>query len=510
MREGVERLATGDYDKAVVVLARAVAAAPQEPLARVLLGSAYYWQGQVDQAMQEYQEALKLDPKNAQAHQLIGIAYAWKGDIDAAGKSFSTAAEIEPERPDIQMNLGSVEQAQGRLDLALDRFRKAVRVDPRYPLYRYQLGLLYVRLGRESDAQEELETALRLYPGYQDALLELGALRERESDLDGAVSRYRQAVKLKSRDAVARFRLAAALLKQKKGKEARQALSEAFNVSPSAKGGHLALSVAYGGKPAEAPVPGEGPKAPAAGTDEKDPAEQIEKNLSRVPPGVEAKVEVQVAYTPPARLEIKKPTEGRGTLGAALSQRVDPAESSQRGPMVAKREFILSADPAARKEQIQRMVKELRSAMASVPPGGQVHLGLNVQYQNPEQQEEGPSLHYEPRKVGNDLGLWVVGTGWMGLVQEVLPALEEGAGPDEPSLLAVGLGRLTVGESGPARAVFAKAVESDPRDVLARLGLAAACVAGGDEKSASEAYRAALVIEPKNAAAKDALEWLKR
>ena len=525
MREGMVKLADGDYDGAVQLLARAVVTAPQEPLARVLLGSAYYWQGQVDQAMQEYQEALKLDPDNAQAHQLMGIAYAWKGDVESAYREFGTAAQEEPGRPDVQMNLGSVELTRGRLPQALDRFRAAVRLDPSHPLYHYQLGLLYIRLGREADAQDELESALRLYPAYQDALLELAALRERAGDLSGAQSRFEEAVKLKPRDAVARFRLAEVLLREGRPGEARDALAGAFSVSPSAKeGGRLALSVAYGGKPAESVVPGSGPAGPGAGApgaaspaaEPPDPVGTLEKNLERIPPGVESKVEIQVAFTPPPQLEPRPPSEGRGSLGRALGQSMGPAgpgPDERRGPMVAKREVILSADPAKRKDQIDSLMKDLRSAMKSVPPGGRAHLGMNVQYQEPTSgAEAAPSLHYEPRRVGNDLGLWVMGTGWMSLVQEVLPDLERAVSRDGggTTLLAVGLGNLTAGESGPARETFAQATAASPKDVLAYLGLAAASVEAGDEAGAAGAYRKVLDLDPKNKIAKDALEWLKR
>ena len=46
---------------------------------------------------------------------------------------------------------------------------------------------------------------------------------------------------------------------------------------------------------------------------------------------------------------------------------------------------------------------------------------------------DGPApaeVTYEPRQVGNDMGLWVIGTGWMALVAEVLP--EPGEAPPHP------------------------------------------------------------------------------
>ena len=160
---------------------------------------------------------------------------------------FQKAAQIDASRPDIQMNLGSVEDSLNRTLDALGHFRKAVQLAPREPLYHYQLGMLYRKLGRDQEAAESLRNALKYFPEFEDALLELGAVEERRGDPKAAMRSFKKATDLKSRDAVARFRLARLYLSGQESRKARAVLTEAFHLTPEAGGAGLQLSVSYAG-----------------------------------------------------------------------------------------------------------------------------------------------------------------------------------------------------------------------------------------------------------------------
>jgi tetratricopeptide (TPR) repeat protein len=492
MSQGAEWMQAGAYKQAVDVFAKAVVSSPNEPLTHMMLGVAYYWSGQVDQAMTEYKEALRLDPSDAQAHQLKGIAHAWKGDVDDAWVEFSSAAALDPKRADVQMNLGSVLEARGDLSGALDRFRHSVALEPKHPLYRQQLGTLYARLGRDDEARDSFKQALDIYPSYQDALLELGSLEERAGRSKDALDLFAKAVKNKPRDAVARFLLASADWKSGKRADAKKALQDAFHVSPLDKGG-LALSMAYAGKPTS----GGSGKPSDDGKQEpppSDPVDQLKRNLQRLPADKKERVEVNLVYLPEPKLQVRKPQEGT-SLKRAL-------EGEPR-PIAVKREFVLPAgDLASREAQIENVVAGLKDVLKN-RPAGQVHLGMNVKVEEPFGQEaQDAKVAYEPHQEDNELGLWVVGTSWTELVKESLSGLEHDAA------LIRGAGLLTIGEASDAEAEFLSLTQSQPKEVLPKLGLAAAFVASGREAEAAEVYREVQKLDPKNGVARDALKWL--
>ena len=511
-------LAEKRYDDAVKELANAAVQTPDDPKVHQLLGAAYYWSGRVDQAEVEFRESLRLDAQDAQTHVLLGIVYAWNGKTLPAYEAFQTAAALDGNRADIQMNLGSVEETQGRFPEALAHFRRAVDLDPEHPLYHYQLGMLYRLLGRDEDAMASLERSLKHYARYQDAMLELGSVYERNGRSTQAFDMFERAVKIKERDAVARYRLARAALKLGKSDKARQALAGVFRLTPADRSRGLALSVSYGGKPdgggrggpsapgGQAPGPAPAPAAPA-------PLEVLAKNLARIPFDQDAALEVDMAFLSKPKIVQRKVDETPSSLKRAL----EDAGKPQNPLKSTRREFSLPAGSGeARRQDIQRVLDDLQRVLDAAPPDAETRLAMNLKFSDrpsgaPAGAGKGgdPKVSYQPRDVGNDMGLWVVGTGWTTLVEEALEEDEETL-PKNGALWWVveGIGRSTLGDSERASAAFERALALDPRSELAYLGRGVAMVIRGDEAGAVEAYRKALAINPKNQSAAEGLKWL--
>ncbi|MBI3550830.1 MAG: RdgB/HAM1 family non-canonical purine NTP pyrophosphatase [Elusimicrobia bacterium] len=504
------------YDKAVQEFSKAVIASPKDANAHIMLGAALYWSGNVPRAQDEFREALRLDPENAQGHLMMGIAYAWNQDNQAAYAEFKEAAKRAPERPDIQMDLGSMEETFGQTQDALEHFRKAAILDPKSPLYHYQLGTLYRRLERYEDAAESLRRALKEMSEFEDAMLELGAVYERMGKNSDAEDMFKRAVKLKPMDSVARLRLGRILVAGGRADKARDVYRDAFHLTPADASGGLALSVSFGGKPQAGSGPGPSPATPPP-PDANDPLSVLGRNLDRIPLDQDAELSVNLAVLPRPKLVKSETAEGSSGLKRALEKAGKPAE----GAMAVKRDFRLNASkPEQRREQIKKIMEDLRSVLAKAPPDAEVRMGMNLNFVKPAMPvpdsttpaSEQPKATYQPRKVGNDLKLWVVGTGWTVLVQEVLP--ETGAAPAHPDLaewwLTDGLAYAALGESKAALDAFNRALAREPKDEIGLLGRAVAFVEMGREEEAMEAYRQVLKHHPKNKSAKDGLAWLMR
>jgi tetratricopeptide (TPR) repeat protein len=441
-----------------------------------------------------------------------------------AYEAFQKAAELDPQRADIQMNLGSIEESLDLMDKALEHTRRAVLLDGKNPLYHYQLAMLYRRLGRDTDCIDSLHRALGLFPDFEDAILELGAAEERSGDLKSAQHSFRKAVDLKARDAVARFRLARLMLQGDDAGHARTMMSEAFHLTPEEGGGGLRLSVSYAGghKAASAPgavgQPGTPTPPPPAENDPNDPLSVFTRNLERIPLDQSAIMEVDVVFVPKPKL-VKAPNESASSLRKALSQRLSDSEG---GPKATKRQYQLrAAKPEERVAQVRQIMDDLRTLLKSAPEGADTRLGMNLTFTHLADAGPGPArgdaenppkVSYEPRQVGNDLGLWVIGTGWMGLVEEVLP--ESGEPPSHADRsdwwVATGLGYAILGDGQKALSAFMRAAQLDASSVPAQLGRSVGSVMTGDETGAIKALTEALRLDPNNRAAKEGLKWLNR
>ena len=524
LSQGSEFLQEKQYGRALDEIKRSVAANPKDPLGHLLLGVAQYWNGLVDDSIASYKTSLDLDPESAEAHLLLGISYAWKDDAAGAESEFRRATELDPTRADAAMNLGSIREGNGDYPGALELFRKAVDLDKKNPLYRFQLGSLYRKLGRDADAVAQFKEAVKLQPDYEDALLELGCAQDRLGDGD-AIATLRKAVDLKPGDAVARMRLARLLLAAGQAKKARAVLADAFHLTPEEGGPGLQLSVSFAGgqRPAPAgdakPGPGKPEAKPAPEPDANDPLSMFEKNLRRVPLEQAAVMHVDAVFLPRPKLVKNGGAEG-GNLKKALAQANSGGQET--APKAVRRDYPLTAaDAAGRDAQIKKVMDDLRAVMRDAPPDADARLGMNLTFThstdagradaNPNPANP-PKVTYEPRRVGNDMGLWVIGTGWMALVAEVLP--EPGETPPHADSAdwwtAIGLAHATVGEGQRAMEAFMNATRLDEASAPAWLGRGVAAVMSGDEDGAVAALRRALALDPKNRAASDGLKWLLR
>ena len=520
LSQGIGEMSALKYKEAADTFAKAVVKNPQDPYTHIFLGIALYWQGQVEPAAAEYRTALELDPKNAEALQLLGITYAWKGDIKSALKYFKKAIDIDANRPDTQMNLGSTYAALGDYDDALDHFRRAVELDGNHPLYRYQLGSLYEVMGRDSAAEDSFKKALRLYPQYEEALFALGALYEKTGSNGSAESYYKKALKLKPGDSVARLRLANILLKQNRRKEVLSILEPAFLISPISDQG-LALSLAYAG-------------GAAGGADKQ--LEQFRQRVEKIPSDRQVVIEAEVVFepkmqpAPPLPVQVAKITENgtkvkkkqnkKSMFAKAVEEQTKVAASS-----VFNRSFSLNdTTPQGRAEQLDKIFNGLNNVLSEGGKKYNVKMSLRVRSKSASPGalssgaegsssggENNSKAGYNPYMVGNDMGLWVAGKGWITYAQEIMQEVsaraDNGGGAE---LMTEGLGFIIVGQGQDALESFDKAVAQKDCAELGNLAKGTAFVILGDDKSAAAAYGEALKINPKDKTAAENLEILKK
>ncbi len=519
--QGHEYLQQKQYGRALDEIRHSLAENPKDPVAHMMMGVAQYWNGMVDESIVSYRRAIELSPDDAEPHLLLGISYAWKDDQRAAEAEFRRSTELDPTRPDGFMNLGSIRESLGDYTGALEMSRKAVDLDKKNPLYRYQLGSVYRKLGRDADAVEQFSAAVKAQPDYEDALLELGCAQEREHDLKGAMATLKKAVSIKPGDSVARMRLARLHLALGEPAKARQVMADAFHLTPEEGGAGLQLSVSFSGgkKTSTAGSDKNAPGAAAPGPEPEsaDPLSMFERNLRRVPLDQAAVMHMDAVFLPKPKLVKNTLGESPSSLRKALAQAAGGAPSS--APKSVRRDYPLGAgDGSSRDAQINKIMDDLRQVMKDAPPDADVRLGMNLTFthlvdigRSNADPERRPKVTYEPRQVGNDMGLWVIGTSWMALVAEVLPEPGElPAQTDVDSWTALGLAHATVGESQRAMEAFMIATRMDPRSVPAWLGRGVAAAMSGDEDGAVAALRKALGIDPKNKAAADGLKWLLR
>ena len=118
------------------------------------------------------------------------------------GRPADALRELEPfvdDHPDsarLHHTLGLAYEKQQRYRLGAESFRRALELDPRLHEARAPLGWCLYYLGRLDDAREVFERYLTAVPTDARALLALGLIEFDADRLDGARTRWLQAIEL--------------------------------------------------------------------------------------------------------------------------------------------------------------------------------------------------------------------------------------------------------------------------------------------------------------------------
>jgi Flp pilus assembly protein TadD len=213
--------------------------------------------------------ALAIDPKNEDAIELRAGLYRQDGDLPAAIKLVSDAVAAQPSVPGFHQVLISLYQAANQTALVEDQLRSLVKLKPGELSYRVQLATFLSRAKRLDEAEKVLADTVKALPGNDEAKLiqidflvrqrseyaaeqtlrqyiaadsrnytlqlALGSLLVRAGDTAKALDAYEEVVKRDGTEAsglVARDRLAAIAIGEKRDADAQRYIAEVLKASP--------------------------------------------------------------------------------------------------------------------------------------------------------------------------------------------------------------------------------------------------------------------------------------
>jgi len=107
----------------------------------------------------------KRYPKEAAPHQFKGMAYAGKNDLNAARRSLERAIEIQPANVATAKTLAQLDILQGKPDVARTRYEAVLKHDPGNYEAMMALAALAKAKGRESDYVDRLTRTASAAPG---------------------------------------------------------------------------------------------------------------------------------------------------------------------------------------------------------------------------------------------------------------------------------------------------------------------------------------------------------
>jgi tetratricopeptide (TPR) repeat protein len=170
---GLVAIQKGDPRQAVLLIGRAAALRPDDPVIHGNLGEAYRALGDNDRTIECCQTALRLDPNHPEIHFNLALALVSLGELETASGHYREAIRLQPGLAAAHHGLGKVLQTLGRLDEAKDWFLQATRLDPGQAASHASVAHVWEQLGEFDLALRSLRDALSCDPHHTGALARL-------------------------------------------------------------------------------------------------------------------------------------------------------------------------------------------------------------------------------------------------------------------------------------------------------------------------------------------------
>jgi tetratricopeptide (TPR) repeat protein len=240
---GIAYFNAGRYDRAIAPLGRALDAAP-DPGLRRMLALAHLNTRQYDKAA----ELLRDDPERAQDPSLefaYALALVKSDRVSEAEPVFSRLLARHGDSAGLSVLLGQANAQKGDFDAAVESLNRALRYDPDVAEAHGTLGVIYLKQGKLPEAERALRAELRVRPGDLLSQQNLAAALEMQQRPDEAAALLRALLRANPEAADARYLLGKILLAQGAAAEAAEHLEAAARLSPEDANVHYQLGQAY-------------------------------------------------------------------------------------------------------------------------------------------------------------------------------------------------------------------------------------------------------------------------
>ena len=144
------------------------------PQIHMLLGQAFYDQGDTTRALEELTNALSLDSKTRLAHYYSGLIYLKLGKLDRAAQEFENELLVNPKDVRARYNLAFVLLADQKSEQGIKLMREVIQLKPDYAEAHYELGKALLQQGEVQAAVDNLEAAIKLKPEESFIRYQLG------------------------------------------------------------------------------------------------------------------------------------------------------------------------------------------------------------------------------------------------------------------------------------------------------------------------------------------------
>ena len=159
-------LMTGQFDRAIAEVNRAVELDPVSPIIHADLGTVYTVARRSEDAIEQFRHTLELDPQFYWAHRQLGLALELKGDPGNAIAEYQKALQLSDD-PRVLAFIGHAEASTGRQNEARAILAKLTEMAKTRYVSGYSFAVIHLALGEKDQALDWLEKDARERNGFE-------------------------------------------------------------------------------------------------------------------------------------------------------------------------------------------------------------------------------------------------------------------------------------------------------------------------------------------------------
>ena len=229
---GKSLLLSGEFQRAIAMLNRALASGATDLEVDFALGKAYLATGDFSKASDVFNRLVKYRPDCMRYYALLGAAYRNSGRLMESAKVLENAIRMDPDNIQVSMNLAQTYFAIGWYKDARQLLLRAREKAPDMPELCVDLGVVLWRMGKHEEASALLKRAETLGIAKQSVLADQANIMFLDGDIKNAIAWYRKADKSGKKNGSVLLNLGNAYRSIGKLREASQCFDEVLSMMP--------------------------------------------------------------------------------------------------------------------------------------------------------------------------------------------------------------------------------------------------------------------------------------
>jgi tetratricopeptide (TPR) repeat protein len=230
---GKQFVLSGEIQRGIAMLTRAVAKGPSDLEADFMLGRAYLTSGEFAKAIDVFNRLVKCDPNNPRFFALLGSAYRSSGKLMESQTLLERICHQYPGNLTVQTNLAHTYFALGWYEKAYQILVPALEKNPDIPDLYIDAGIVSWFMGKQTEAGTYFTKAQLTSGNMQSAFNNQANVLFLTGDKNKAIDLYKKADKFGGRNESVLTNLAYAYLDKNRLDDAAACFDMVLSLSPS-------------------------------------------------------------------------------------------------------------------------------------------------------------------------------------------------------------------------------------------------------------------------------------